>query len=479
MTDKLQNAILDAVDAGFAAETQFLAELTSHPSTRGNEQSAQRFMAGELQVRGYAVDRWQIDVADISDMPGFSPVIDNYEDAVNVVGSHRARGGGRSLILNGHIDVVPEGPHEMWDTPPFEPRIDGGWMYGRGAGDMKAGLAANLFALDALRATGHQPAGDVFYQSVVEEECTGNGALACLQRGYRAEAALISEPFDEALISAQVGVIWFQVHLKGLPVHVAYAGSGSNAIEAAIPLIAALHGLEERWNAPDRRPEDFAHFDHALNLNIGKISGGDWTSSVPAWCIFDVRMGVFPGQDLATARAEIEEVLRQAARDNDFLRNNQPEVVWHGFQAEGYALSQDRSETRHPRHRHAGGGAWPRHRERSRQARDHRDDRRAVLRPLCRHAGAGLWASRRGDPRLQRAGRAGKPAPRHSDDRLVHRRMVRAGSAVMPAKIRMSEAAVASIPLAEGAGGVTSDEVRRAVDRMADLPSRNWRSERQ
>jgi acetylornithine deacetylase len=231
----------------------------------------------------------------------------------------------------------------MWDTPPFEPRVDGGWMYGRGTGDMKAGLAANLFALDALRHAGFAPAGEVIYQSVVEEECTGNGALACLQRGYRADAVLIPEPFEEALLEAQLGVLWFQVHLKGIPVHVAYAGSGSNAIEAAIPLIAALHEMEERWNAADRRHACYAGHDHALNLNIGRIEGGDWTSSVPAWCVFDVRMGLFPGQSLEAAKREIEEVLRDAARTHPFLRNNSPEIVYHGFHAEGYALAEDRS----------------------------------------------------------------------------------------------------------------------------------------
>lgn len=94
-------------------------------------------------------------------------------------------------------------------------------MYGCGAGDMKAGLAANLFALDALRRLSFAPAADVHYQSVVEEECTGNGSNACLQRGYRADAALIPEPFAEDLVVAQLGVLWFQVHLKGIPVHVA------------------------------------------------------------------------------------------------------------------------------------------------------------------------------------------------------------------------------------------------------------------
>lgn len=337
-----KSAILSAVDTLFDAQIEFLAELSRHPSTRGQEQSAQEFMADELAARGMEVDRWQIDVTDIAHLPGFSPVIGNYEDAVNVVGTHRsARRMGRSLILNGHIDVVPEGPLDMWDTPPYEPRVDSGWMYGRGTGDMKAGLAANLFALDALRHLGFAPAGDVFFQSVVEEECTGNGALACLQRGYTADAALIPEPFAEDLVTAQLGVLWFQVHLRGLPTHVAYAGSGSNAIEAAIPLIAALHEMETRWNLPDRRHGAYCDHDHALNLNVGKIQGGDWTSSVPAWCVFDVRMGLFPGQDLQEAKREIEEVLTAAARTHPFLRNNTPEIVYHGFHAEGYALSED------------------------------------------------------------------------------------------------------------------------------------------
>ncbi len=340
MSETLKTDILHAVDTLFDAETEFLAELTSHPSTRGQEQSAQDFMAAALRTRKYDVDRWQINVADIAHLPGFSPVIGDYDDAVNVVGSHRSRTGkGRSLILNGHIDVVPVGPLEMWDTPPFQPRIDDGWMYGRGAGDMKAGLAANLFALDALKAVGFAPAADVFYQSVVEEECTGNGALACLARGYKADAALIPEPFDEKLSIAQIGVIWFQVHLKGIPVHVERAGSGANAIEAAIPLIAALHGLEDRWNAEDRKHVAYQHVHHPLNLNVGKISGGDWVSSVPSWCCFDVRMAVYPGADLTEACAEIEACLNSAAAQNSFLRNNRPEIVYHGFQAEGYALA--------------------------------------------------------------------------------------------------------------------------------------------
>lgn len=341
MDDTLKTAILKAVDARIDEQVAFLAELTRHPSTRGNERSSQALMAEQMAARGLRVDQWQIQVEDIAHLPGFSPVIDGYDDALNVVGTHRPPNPrGKSLILNGHIDVVPEGPSALWDSPPFEPRIEAGWMYGRGAGDMKAGLTSNLYALDALRECGFVPGAAVYLQSVVEEECTGNGALACLQRGYRADAALIPEPFAETLVTAQVGVLWFQVHLRGLPTHVAYAESGANAIEAAIPLIEALHRMEERWNSPDRRPAQYQGHNHALNLNVGKIAGGDWTSSVPAWCVFDVRMGLFPGQDMAEARAEIESVLAGAAASHPFLRKHGPEVVYHGFQASGYALTE-------------------------------------------------------------------------------------------------------------------------------------------
>lgn len=347
MNNDLKKRVMNAVDKRFDEQIAYLAELASHPSTRGDEQSAQHFMAEQMNERKYAVDTWNIEVNDIAHLRGFSPVIGDYDDAINVVGTHRSQTSqGKSLILNGHIDVVPVGPLDMWDAPPFEPHVDGSWMFGRGVGDMKAGLVANLFALDALRETGFQPAADVYIQSVVEEECTGNGALACLQRGYRADAALIPEPFDEQLIKAQIGVIWLQVHLKGIPVHVLEAGSGVSAIEAAIPLIAELRELEKRWNAAEDKHPLYQHVDHPLNLNIGRIDGGDWASSVPAWCCFDVRMAIYPGQDIDAARAEIEACLQEAADADTFLQKNRPEIIYHGFLAEGYALAEhDKPET--------------------------------------------------------------------------------------------------------------------------------------
>ncbi len=344
MNNSEQAAILQAVDAAFDDQIGFLEELARHRTTRGNEQAAQRLYASELRRRGYDVDVWNVKVEDICDLSGFSPVGGSYDDALNVVGTHVSRTNtGRSLILNGHIDVVPEGPPEMWESAPYEPRIVGKWMYGRGTGDMKAGLSANVFALDALKYLGLVPAANVHVQSVVEEECTGNGALACIQRGYNADAAFIPEPMSEELVSAQVGVIWMQIRLKGRPAHAAYAETGVNAIEVAIPLISALHELEARWNAADRRHVLYQATKRPLKLNVGRIQGGDWTSSVPGWCVLDFRMGIFPGQDVESAKQEIEEVLREAAAADPFLRYTPPEFIYQGFLASGYALAEDRS----------------------------------------------------------------------------------------------------------------------------------------
>ena len=341
INSKLADDILAAVDAGFADQLSYTADLVRFPSLRGQEHTAQDFVHESLRERGFAMDRWTIDPRDIESHPGFSPVKADYSNAINVVGTHRPREDkGSSLILNGHIDVVPEGPYEMWSRHPFDPHVDGDWMYGRGAADMKAGLAANIFALDALKSLGYQPAARVYVQSVTEEECTGNGALSCLVRGYKADAAIIPEPEDDMLVRANVGVLWFRVHVRGLPVHVREASSGANSIEAAFPIISALRGLEATWNAEKAGRQYFEELDHPINFNVGKIEGGDWASSVPAWCSFDCRMSIYPGWTPAEKAAEIEACIAEAAKGVPFLANNLPQVEWNGFFAEGYVLEE-------------------------------------------------------------------------------------------------------------------------------------------
>ncbi|HZZ02707.1 ArgE/DapE family deacylase, partial [Paraburkholderia sp.] len=245
--------ILDAVDARFNAQLGFTQDLVRYPSLRGAEHTAQDFLFEAMRSRGLAMDRWRVDIDAIKDHPGFGPVTVSYENAYNVVGSYRpATQTGRSLILNGHIDVVPTGPAGMWSRSPWDPAIIDGWLYGRGAADMKAGLVANLFAFDAVRTAGYAPAAPIYFQSVVEEECTGNGALAALLRGYKADAVIIPEPEENMLVRANVGVLWLKVRVDGRPSHTREMASGFNAIDAAQELIAGLRELEASWNREHR-----------------------------------------------------------------------------------------------------------------------------------------------------------------------------------------------------------------------------------
>ena len=337
----LEQDILAAVDAGFDDQLAFTMGLVRHPSTRGREHTVQDLVLEALRARGYALDRWVVDPDEIRHHPGFSPVAIDYANAVNVVATHHpAETTGRSLILNGHVDVVPAGPLDMWTRPPFEPGIEGDWLSGRGTGDMKAGVAAMIFALDALRRTGHAPAATVHLESVCEEEATGNGALAALLRGYRADAALIPEPTAGHIVRANLGVIWFRVRVRGHPVHVSDAGAGANAIEAAGRIAARLRTLEAELNAEKADWPPFDRHDHPINFNPGKIAGGDWPSSVPAWCDLDCRLAVYPGQDPADVARRIEAAVAEACRDDPFLSSSPATVDYTGFFARGYTLAE-------------------------------------------------------------------------------------------------------------------------------------------
>ena len=201
---KLRDSIISAVDQGFDAQIKFTQEMVRHVSTRGNEHTMQDFMFRAMKARGYKMERFEMDKAALAAHPGSGVFDELHSRAPIVVGTHHPREEkGRSLILQGHVDVVPEGPHDMWATPPYDPVIQGDWMQGRGAGDMKAGCASNIFALDALKSLGLQPAATVYLQSVVEEESTGDGALMTHLRGYKADAVVVSEPSHETITRAK------------------------------------------------------------------------------------------------------------------------------------------------------------------------------------------------------------------------------------------------------------------------------------
>jgi len=335
-----QNRIVDAVDAGFDAQLAATRDFVAIPSTRGAEGPCQDMIGDLLRARGYEVDDWHIDIDDLKDLRGYGPITHDFSRARSVVGTYRpSTSAGRSLILQGHCDVVPAGPPELWDTPPFSPVVRDGRMYGRGALDMKSGTIGALYALEAIKAAGFRPTARIHFQSVIEEESTGVGALSTLQRGYRADACFIPEPTGGRMVRAQVGVIWFRLKLRGHPVHVAHATSGSNAIMAAYHLIEALQTLEAAWNARAASDRHFKTLVHPINFNPGIIKGGDWASSVPAWCDVDCRIAILPGWSVADCQKEILACVAQAARDHRFLSNNPPAVEWSGFLSEGYELA--------------------------------------------------------------------------------------------------------------------------------------------
>jgi acetylornithine deacetylase len=213
-----------------------------------------------------------------------------------------------------------------------------GRMYGRGANDMKSGICAMIFALDALRTAGYRPASDVCVQTVTEEESTGNGALSTLARGYRADACLIPEPTNLHILRGTIGVMWFRLRIRGRPVHVSQSEVGTNAILSAYTLIDALRTHTRKLNERVKDHAWFGRIPDPIKFNPGKIVGGDWASSTPAWCVVDCRIAVLPGMSLPDFRDELRGVIMAAAQGDAFLVLNPPEIDWNGFQADPYVL---------------------------------------------------------------------------------------------------------------------------------------------
>jgi acetylornithine deacetylase len=333
-----EERIIESVNACREEIVDFASRLVAQPSVLGREQGAVQVMAEELDKLGWQPKRVPIDPETLSGHPGFAPVSWPYENKENVVAVRPAdRSGGKSLLLNGHLDVVSPKPVEFWDRDPFEPRIDDGWLYGRGAGDMKSGVAAMTYALHAVEKAGFGLQAPVTVEGVIEEECTGNGALACLQAGYDAEAVLIPEPFGPTVLTNQVGVLWFKVTVKGRPTHVQSAPAGTNAVEKSFALIAALRDLEDRMNE-DAFPEAYSGMVHPLNLNIGIFQGGDWPSTVPAQASFHGRLSYFPGIEFAQASQWVQATIDSIASHDPWLLNNPPRVEFYGFRSDGHSV---------------------------------------------------------------------------------------------------------------------------------------------
>jgi acetylornithine deacetylase len=350
-------AILEAIAAEGAAMTALLERLVAAPTTLGHEEAGQVVMEAAFRELGLEPVDVPMDAAALRAHPGHSPFSWDVAGKRNVVAtwgpvardpapSDPAAGrAARSLILNGHIDVVSPAPLERWTRAPFEPVREGDWLYGRGCSDMKCGLAAIVGAVAGLRRLGLAPLAPVHLQSVVEEECTGNGTLACLLAGYRADAAIVAEPFGAAITTSQVGVLWFSVTVRGTPGH---AGDdhherddpdAGNPIEGSFQIIRALRRLEADRNLAI--PERYAAHRHPINLNVGTIRGGDWASTAPGECTVGFRIALYPGESVVELQRQIEAVVVEAASLDRHLRADPPTVAYDGFACDGYEIPND------------------------------------------------------------------------------------------------------------------------------------------
>jgi len=341
--------IVEAVRRQRAYLLDTLGRFVDVASLSGQEQAAADFMEARLGDLGLKSERIHLDTDALSGLPLYSPRCCPDGGRYNLLAVHEPRHEtGRSVLFNGHLDVVPTGPEALWARPPFQSHVDGDWLFGRGAGDMKAGIVCTLAALKTLQSLGLQPAGRVGFNAVLEEECTGNGALAsvsALRRSINAgklaafDVVLIPEPGGERLIAAQMGVLWLEIRITGRPAHAAVMTQGASAIDAAIAVIADLKLLEAEWNAPAARHPVYRDHAHPINFNIGQIHGGEWNSSVPCMCTIGVRIGFYPDRSVDSAATEVEKRVRAAiARlDSDLSLTIRGE----GFRAPGCEFDLD------------------------------------------------------------------------------------------------------------------------------------------
>ena len=323
----LEERLAAALDVdGMVAAVRRLVRI---PSWNGEETPAQELVAESMAEVDLDVDAWDIDLDEVQAHPEASWEIERGR-ALGVVGSLEGRGGGRTLLLNGHVDVVPRGDAALWKHPPFAGVVADGRIYGRGALDMKGPLMAGLFALASIRRAGIELAGTARLQSVIGEEDGGLGTLATILRGYRGDGAIVMEPTGLAVAPVQSGCLNFRVRVPGRAAHGAVREEGVSAFEKLFDLYGALGALERARNEGLSHDPLFSRYRVPFPISVGTMRGGDWASSVPDHATMEGRIGVRPDEDLVDARRALEGAIGEAAAADPFLRDHPPRVEWWG-----------------------------------------------------------------------------------------------------------------------------------------------------
>ena len=331
---EMRQSVLDRIASIQPDTVVQLEQLLGIPSPTGSEAAAQSWVADRLAELGLEVDSFDCDPAMLASVPGWSPAKQSYVNRPNVVGVWKGTGGGRSLILNAHIDTVPADPVELWTHDPWTPAIEGDRMYARGAIDDKTGIVEIMASIRALRDAGFQPAGDVIVQSVVDEEPTGNGTLACMARGYSADAAWMVDgcPLGRAYVNHS-GQLHFYIRVFGSGGSPVAMGRESDAIHLAMQLADELRGLRDRKRS-ESLPGNWDALERQVHFSVGRIQGGEWFANVPGKCELDCCMAFNPPNNLNSMKKEIRRTINAYCRQHPWLREHPPEVEFEGLACE-------------------------------------------------------------------------------------------------------------------------------------------------
>jgi acetylornithine deacetylase len=327
---RAERRVLDVLDE--QALIDELVAMIRVPSVTGSdaESDLQHRHAERLEALGFDVDIWKLDLGELAahpDHPGTeAPRTEGY-GVVGVLGP----AGVPALVLQGHVDVVPTGDLDKWPhRDPWSGTITDGVVHGRGACDMKAGVAANLAVARALAASGVRLERPFGLHAVISEEDGGLGAFATMLRGHRGEAAVITEPTSGNVVVANAGALTFELRVSGRAAHGSAKLAGHSALDAFLPVYAAIAELERERNAhPDPL---FQANPLPYPISVGTIRAGDWASSVPDLLVAEGRLGVQIDEPPAVARAAFENAVAEACGRDPWLRDHPVEVAWPGGQ---------------------------------------------------------------------------------------------------------------------------------------------------
>ena len=311
--------------------TTLLKKMVQQRSVRGNEGKAQAIVVEKCRQLGLEIDLWDIDEnPEIKHHPYFHCDRSDFSGNPNLVAVLKGSGEGKSIILNGHIDVVPEGNVEDWDQSPYSGYEKNGKIYGRGTTDMKGGNVALLLAIESIIKNDIQLKGDIIFQSVIEEESGGAGTLATVLRGYKADAALIPEPTSMKFFPHQQGSLWFRLRIKGKQAHGGTRYEGVSSLDLSYFVIEQIKELETTRNQSLLDKPLYRNISIPVPINIGTCRSGNWPSSVPDLTVLEGRYGVSPYESVEEAMLEMEEIIDRINQTNSWFKQKPIEFEWFG-----------------------------------------------------------------------------------------------------------------------------------------------------